>query len=175
DVEVPCDACGGSRYRDETLEVRYKGYDIGQILRLSVSEAARVFETIPSMAKKLAALEEVGLGYLELGQSAATLSSGEAQRIKLARALSRTGAGPCLFLLDEPTRGPHLGDVQRLVRAVHALVDKGHTLVVIEHHLEVAFEADHLVDLGPGAGPEGGRVVAVGTPEEVAKKGVGKT
>lgn len=175
DVEVPCDACGGSRYRDETLEVRYKGYDIGQILRLSVSEAARVFETIPSMAKKLAALEEVGLGYLELGQSAATLSSGEAQRIKLARALSRTGAGPCLFLLDEPTRGLHLGDVQRLVRAFHALVDEGHTLVVIEHHLEVAFEADHLVDLGPGAGPEGGRVVAVGTPEEVAKKGVGKT
>jgi excinuclease ABC subunit A len=175
DVEVPCDACGGSRYRDETLEVRYKGHDFGQVLRLSVAEGARLFEAIPQIERRLSALDSVGLGYLRLGQSAATLSGGEAQRIKLARELARKSASPCLFLLDEPSRGLHLGEVQRLVRAFHALVDEGHTLVVIEHHLDVAFESDFLVDLGPGAGPEGGLVVAAGAPEEVAKRGVGKT
>jgi excinuclease ABC subunit A len=175
DVEVPCDACGGSRFRDETLEVRFKGYDFGQVLGLSVDEGLRLFEAIPAIERRVGALASVGLGYLKLGQSAATLSGGEAQRIKLARELARKSVSPCLFLLDEPSRGLHLGDVQHLLRAFHALVDEGHTLLVIEHHLDVAFEADYLVDLGPGAGPDGGRIVARGTPEEVAARGEGKT
>src|SRR5690606_9439426 len=173
DVEVPCDACGGSRFRDETLEVRFKGYDFGQVLGLSVDEGLRLFETIPPIERRLSAIASVGLGYLRLGQSAATVSGGEAQRVRLARELAKRTAGPCLFLLDEPSRGLHLGDVQHLVRTFHALVDEGHTLVVIEHHLDVAFESDHLVDLGPGAGPEGGHVVAAGTPEEVVRRGEG--
>jgi excinuclease ABC subunit A len=175
DIEVPCDACGGSRFRDETLEVRFKGHDFGQVLGLSVDDGLRLFESVPQIERRLSALAAVGLGYLKLGQSAATLSGGEAQRIKLARELARKGASPCLFLLDEPSRGLHIGDVQQLVRAFHALVDEGHTLVVIEHHLDVALESDFLVDLGPGAGPEGGSVVARGRPDEVAARGEGKT
>jgi excinuclease ABC subunit A len=175
DVEVACDACGGSRFRDETLEVRFKGYDFGQVLGLSVDEGRRLFESIPAIERRLGALASVGLGYLKLGQSAATLSGGEAQRIKLARELSRKSASPCLFLLDEPSRGLHLGDVQHLLHAFHALVDEGHTLLVIEHHLDVAFESDFLVDLGPGAGPLGGRIVERGTPAEVIATGQGKT
>jgi excinuclease ABC subunit A len=168
DVHATCGDCRGSRYNEETLEVRYKGMNIAETLGLTVNEALRLFESIPRICAVLQVFQEVGLGYLRLGQSATTLSGGEAQRLKLARELCRPQTGRTLYILDEPTTGLHLDDVRRLLEVLQRLVDAGNTVVVIEHNLQVIKCADYVIDLGPGGGEAGGRVVACGTPEEVA-------
>ncbi len=169
DVYVTCDICGGKRYNRETLEVTYKGKSIQQILEMTVEDARQFFDPIPALARKLQTLIDVGLSYLALGQSATTLSGGEAQRIKLARELSRRDTGQTLYILDEPTTGLHFYDIEQLLKVLHRLRDAGNTIVVIEHNLDVIKTADWIIDLGPEGGDKGGRVVAIGTPEEVAK------
>ncbi len=168
DVYVPCDVCGGKRYNRETLEIRYKGYNISDVLNMTVSEALTLFEAIPSISRKLETLVDVGLGYIRLGQSATTLSGGEAQRVKLSKELSRRGTGQTLYILDEPTTGLHFHDIAHLLEILHRLRDNGNTVVVIEHNLDVIKTADWIVDMGPEGGHRGGTVVAVGTPEDVA-------
>ncbi len=168
DVYVPCDTCRGARYNRETLEIRYRGHTIQQILSMTVSEALEVFTNIPVIARKLQTLIDVGLGYVALGQNAVTLSGGEAQRVKLARELSRRGTGQTLYILDEPTTGLHFHDVAQLLDVLHRLRDEGNTLVVIEHNLDVIKTCDWLIDMGPEGGDGGGRVIATGTPEAVA-------
>jgi excinuclease ABC subunit A len=168
DVYVPCEQCHGKRYNRETLEVRFKGKNIGDVLEMSVEEAVEFFENVPKIARRLRTLHDVGLDYIRLGQAATTLSGGEAQRIKLATELSKVATGNTLYILDEPTTGLHFADVQRLLDVLGRLVDSGNTVVVIEHNLDVIKTADHLIDLGPEGGEEGGEVVAIGTPEEVA-------
>jgi excinuclease ABC subunit A len=176
-VFVPCEICGGRRFKREVLEVRLDGHSMHDVLEWTVDEALRRFHKQPRLARALWQLQQVGLGYLRLGQPATTLSGGEAQRLKIARELtlagSRTAAAgrrrPHLYILDEPTTGLHLDDVRTLCRVLDRLVDAGHTVLVIEHHLDVIKRADWVVDLGPGAGPQGGRVVAAGTPEDVAR------
>jgi len=169
DVYVECEECRGKRYNTETLEVRYKGKNIAEILAMSVEEALKLFENIPSIRKKLATLSDVGLDYISLGQSSTTLSGGESQRIKLTRELSKTATGKTLYLLDEPTTGLHFHDVKKLLLVLNRLVEKGNTVVVIEHNLDVIKSADHIIDLGPEGGDAGGRIIAVGTPEDVMK------
>ncbi|HEY0392106.1 MAG TPA: excinuclease ABC subunit UvrA [Solirubrobacterales bacterium] len=168
DVYVPCEQCHGKRYNRETLEVRFKGKNIGDVLEMSVEEAVKFFENVPKIARRLRTLHDVGLDYIRLGQAATTRSGGEAQRIKLATELSKVATGNTLYILDEPTTGLHFADVQRLLDVLGRLVDAGNTVVVIEHNLDVIKTADHLIDLGPEGGEEGGEVVATGTPEEVA-------
>jgi excinuclease ABC subunit A len=168
DVYVTCDVCKGKRYNSQTLEVHYKGYTISDVLHLTVSEALTVFENIPAIASKLKTLDEVGLGYIQLGQSATTLSGGEAQRIKLAKELSKRSTGKTLYLLDEPTTGLHFADIQHLLVVLNTLVDSGNTVIVIEHNLDVIKTADHIIDMGPEGGNGGGELIAEGTPEEVA-------
>ena len=169
DIYVPCEICGGRRYDRETLMVRYKGLNIADILELTVEQAREVFENIPPVARILSTLDDVGLGYIHLGQPATTLSGGEAQRVKLARELCKRSTGKTLYLLDEPTTGLHFDDVGKLLNLLHRLVELGNTVLVIEHNLEVIKTADWLIDLGPEGGDEGGRLVAAGTPEQVAK------
>ncbi len=168
DVYVPCDVCNGARYNRETLAVHYRGHSIAQILKLNVTEALEVFEDIPRITNVLKVLERVGLGYIELGQSATTLSGGEAQRVKLASELAKSGRGHTLYILDEPTTGLHIDDIARLLEVLNALVDAGNTVLVIEHHLDVIKQADYVIDLGPEGGAAGGQIVAVGTPEDIA-------
>jgi excinuclease ABC subunit A len=168
DVYVPCEQCHGKRYNRETLEVRFKGKNISDVLEMSVEEAVGFFENVPKIARRLRTLHDVGLDYIRLGQPATTLSGGEAQRVKLATELSKVATGDTLYILDEPTTGLHFADVQRLLDVLGRLVDAGNTVVVIEHNLDVIKTADRLVDLGPEGGEEGGEVVATGTPEEVA-------
>ena len=168
DVYVTCEQCKGRRYNRETLEVHYRGKSIAEVLDLTVDQALPLFENIPPIAAKLRTLQDVGLGYIELGQSATTLSGGEAQRVKLSRELSRRSTGRTLYILDEPTTGLHFEDTRKLLDVLNRLVDQGNTVVVIEHNLDVIRSADHLIDLGPEGGAAGGRVVASGTPEEVA-------
>ncbi|MGH9412994.1 MAG: excinuclease ABC subunit UvrA [Terriglobales bacterium] len=168
DVQVRCEVCGGRRYNQETLAVKFKGHSITDVLNATVEEARELFANIPSIASKLATLSEVGLGYVHLGQSSTTLSGGEAQRIKLARELSRKATGKTLYLLDEPTTGLHFADVKQLLRVLNALVALGNTVLVIEHNLDVMWAADWIIDLGPDGGSGGGRLVAAGTPEQVA-------
>jgi excinuclease ABC subunit A len=168
DVYVPCEQCHGKRYNRETLEVRFKGKSIADVLEMSVEEAVGFFENVPKIARRLRTLHDVGLDYIRLGQAATTLSGGEAQRVKLATELSKVATGDTLYILDEPTTGLHFADVQRLLDVLGRLVDAGNTVVVIEHNLDVIKTADRLVDLGPEGGEEGGEVVATGTPEEVA-------
>ena len=168
DIFVPCDVCHGSRYNRETLEVKYKGKSIFDVLEMTVEEAVEFFSAVPKIRKKLNTLYEVGLGYVKLGQSATTLSGGEAQRVKLATELSKVSTGKTIYILDEPTTGLHTADVHRLVDVLHRLVDKGNTVLVIEHNLDVIKTADHVIDLGPDGGDKGGEIVAEGTPEEVA-------
>ena len=168
DVYVTCEQCKGRRYNRETLEVAYRGVSIADMLALTVDQALPLLENVPSVAAKLRTLQDVGLGYLTLGQSATTLSGGEAQRVKLAKELSRRSTGRTLYILDEPTTGLHLEDTRRLLDVLNLLVGQGNTVVVIEHHLDVIKTADHVLDLGPGGGDAGGRIVAQGTPEEVA-------
>jgi excinuclease ABC subunit A len=170
DVFVPCEACGGTRYRREVLDVRIHGHSIHDVLQWTVDEAVTRFRHQPKFGAALRQLQQVGLGYLRLGQPATTLSGGEAQRLKIARELAHAGKreGRKLYILDEPTTGLHLDDVRVLMQVLDRLVDAGHTVVVIEHHLDVVKRADWIVDLGPEAGEAGGRVVAQGTPEQVA-------
>ncbi|WP_407416159.1 excinuclease ABC subunit UvrA [Methanobrevibacter sp.] len=171
DVYVPCEVCGGKRYNEETLDIRYKGKNIYEVLEMTVEEALEFFENIPKITKKLQTLYDVGLGYMKIGQPATTLSGGEAQRIKLAKELSRTSTGKTLYILDEPTTGLHFADIKRLLDVLARLTDAGNSVVVIEHNLDVIKTADHIIDLGPEGGDGGGEVIATGTPEEVAKSG----
>ena len=168
DVYVTCEQCKGRRYNRETLDIQYRGKSIAEVLDLTVDQAAPLLENFPPIANKLRTLQDVGLGYIELGQSATTLSGGEAQRVKLARELSRRSTGRTLYILDEPTTGLHFEDTRKLLDVLNKLVDQGNTVVVIEHNLDVIRCADYLIDLGPEGGAAGGRLVAAGTPEEVA-------
>jgi excinuclease ABC subunit A len=168
DVYVPCEQCHGRRYNRETLEVRFKGKTVADVLAMPVSEALPFFENIPKIKRRLQALDDVGLGYVRLGQPATTLSGGEAQRVKLASELSRVATGRTLYILDEPTTGLHFADVERLLDMLRRLVEAGNSVVVIEHNLDVIKSADRIVDLGPEGGDEGGLIVATGTPEQVA-------
>ncbi|HRT27984.1 MAG TPA: excinuclease ABC subunit UvrA, partial [Syntrophales bacterium] len=168
DVYVTCDVCHGKRFNRDTLDILYKGKNIADILDMTVSQALSFFENVPAILSKLALLNDVGLGYIKLGQSATTLSGGEAQRIKLARELGKRVKGNTLYILDEPTIGLHFADVQKLLDVLARLVDYGNTVVVIEHNLDVIKSADYVIDLGPEGGPGGGRIIASGTPEDVA-------
>jgi excinuclease ABC subunit A len=169
DVYVPCEVCQGKRYNREALEIHYKGKTISDVLDMTCETALEFFGSIPSIARKLQTLVDVGLGYITLGQPATTLSGGEAQRIKLASELSRRPTGRTLYILDEPTTGLHMADVDKLLHVLHALVDAGNSMIVIEHNLDVIKSADHIIDMGPEGGEAGGRVIAEGTPEQVAK------
>jgi excinuclease ABC subunit A len=171
DVYVKCDVCEGRRYNEQTLEVRYKGKNISDMLNMTVEEALEFFNALPAIKKKLATLNDVGLGYITLGQSAITLSGGEAQRIKLAKELSKRSTGKTLFVLDEPTTGLHFADIELLLTVLERLKNQGNTVVVIEHNLDVIKTADWIIDLGPEGGSGGGKIIATGTPEEVAKVG----
>ena len=169
DVYVPCEVCGGKRYNRETLEVKYKGKNIYDILDMTVEEAVPFFENVPSIRNKIETLNDVGLSYIKLGQPSTTLSGGEAQRIKLATELSRRSTGNTIYILDEPTTGLHFADVHKLVEILQRLTDNGNTVVVIEHNLDVIKTADYIIDMGPDGGDRGGTVVTCGTPEEVAE------
>jgi excinuclease ABC subunit A len=169
DVYVQCDVCKGKRYNRETLEVLFRGKSIADVLDMTVDEGADFFRAVPSIRDKLVTLQRVGLGYIHVGQPATTLSGGEAQRVKLSKELSRRATGRTLYILDEPTTGLHFEDVRKLLEVLHALVETGNTVLVIEHNLEVIKTADWLIDLGPEGGDGGGRIVATGTPEEVAQ------
>lgn len=169
DVYVPCEICKGKRYNRETLEVKYKGKSIADVLSMTIEEAEEFFKPIPKIHRKLATLLDVGLGYIRLGQPATTLSGGEAQRVKLAEELSKRATGRTIYILDEPTTGLHFEDVNRLLTVLHRLVDQGNTVVIIEHNLDVIKTADWLVDLGPEGGHGGGWIIGKGTPEEIAR------
>jgi excinuclease ABC subunit A len=170
DVTVPCEVCQGKRYNREALEIRFKGKNIAEVLDMTVEQSLAFFEHFPRVRNKLETLNDVGLGYIRLGQPAPTLSGGEAQRVKLATELSRRSTGKTLYILDEPTTGLSFEDVAALLRVLQRLVDAGNTVVVIEHHLDVIKNADYIIDLGPGAGDRGGYIVATGTPEEIAQE-----
>lgn len=175
DVMVPCEVCHGKRYNSETLEVRYKGKSIADVLDMTINMAVEFFENMPAILNKIKVLQDVGLGYIKLGQPSTTLSGGESQRVKLATELSKRDTGKTLYLLDEPTTGLHFEDIRVLMNVINRLVDKGNTVIIIEHNLDVIKMADHIIDMGPEGGREGGVVMATGTPEEVAAKGVGYT
>jgi excinuclease ABC subunit A len=175
DVYVTCDVCHGARYNRETLEVKFKGHSIADVLDMNVEEAAELFKAVPGIRDKMRMLQEVGLGYIKVGQSATTLSGGEAQRVKLSKELSRRATGKTLYILDEPTTGLHFEDVRKLLEVLHRLVDTGNTVVVIEHNLDVIKTADWIIDMGPGGGVNGGRIVVEGTPETVAECGASAT
>ena len=168
DIYVPCDVCHGKRYNRETLEVQYKGKNIHEILQMTVEQAREFFDAVPVIARKLQTLVDVGLSYITLGQSATTLSGGEAQRVKLSLELSKRDTGRTLYILDEPTTGLHFQDIELLLRVLHRLADNGNTVVVIEHNLDVIKTADWLIDLGPEGGGGGGRILASGTPQTIA-------
>ena len=170
DVYVTCDVCHGQRYNRETLEVKFKNKSIAEVLDMTVEDAVEFFKAVPPIRDKMAMLAEVGLGYIKVGQQATTLSGGEAQRVKLAKELSRRATGQTLYILDEPTTGLHFEDVRKLLEVLHQLVEQGNSVVVIEHNLEVIKTADWVLDLGPEGGDKGGEVVAEGTPEQVAEE-----
>ncbi|MBT3754771.1 MAG: excinuclease ABC subunit UvrA, partial [Candidatus Cloacimonetes bacterium] len=169
DIYVKCEVCNGTRYNKETLAVKFKGHSIADVLEMDVQEAMELFKKVPKIYKVLQTLNEVGLEYVKLGQASTTLSGGEAQRIKLSRELSKTSTGKTLYILDEPTTGLHFEDIKKLLKVLHRLVSMGNTVIVIEHNLDVIKCADHIIDLGPEGGDEGGKVVATGTPEEIVK------
>jgi excinuclease ABC subunit A len=169
DVYVPCEICKGKRYNRETLEVKYKGKSIADVLQMTIDDACQFFQPIPKIYRKLETLQEVGLGYIRLGQPATTLSGGEAQRIKLAAELSKRSTGSTIYILDEPTTGLHFEDVKKLLTVLHRLVDQGNTVLVIEHNLDVIKTADWIIDMGPDGGNGGGFINAVGTPEDVSR------
>ena len=169
DVLVPCETCGGKRYNRETLEVRFKGKSIADILDMTINQAVEFFESIPAILKKIKVLQDVGLGYIKLGQPSSTLSGGESQRVKLATELARKSTGNTVFILDEPTTGLHFEDIKVLLDVLNRLVDKGNTMIVIEHNMDVIKCADYIIDMGPEGGAAGGRVMAVGTPEDIAE------
>ncbi len=169
DVYVPCDVCKGARFNRETLEVKYKGKSIYDVLEMTIEEAMEFFSSIPKIHRKLKTIYDVGLGYVKLGQPATTLSGGEAQRVKLATELSKRPTGRTIYILDEPTTGLHTADVHRLIDVLQKLADGGNTVVVIEHNLDVIKVADHIIDLGPEGGDKGGTIVAEGSPEQIVK------
>ena len=169
DVFVNCDVCRGARYNRETLSVKYKGLSIADLLDTTIEDALPILENIPNIKNKLQTLLDVGLGYLKLGQSATTISGGEAQRVKLSKELSKRATGKTVYILDEPTTGLHFADVHKLLDVLQRLVETGNTVIVIEHNLDVIKTADYIIDLGPEGGAEGGKIVAQGTPEKVAK------
>jgi excinuclease ABC subunit A len=169
DVYVKCEDCDGSRYNPETLSIKWKGYSIADILNSTIENALKIFENQPSIFKIIKTLDDVGLSYITLGQAATTLSGGEAQRVKLAKELSKRSTGQTMYILDEPTTGLHFADVQKLLEVLHMLVDKGNTVVVIEHNLDVVKNSDWVIDLGPEGGENGGKVVASGTPESIVR------
>jgi excinuclease ABC subunit A len=166
---VRCEVCRGLRYNAASLEIRYKGKNIAEVLEMTVDQALEFFGPVPSIRDKLRTLADVGLGYLQLGQAATTLSGGEAQRLKLSRELSKRTTGRTLYILDEPTTGLHLADIEKLLLVLNRLVDAGNTVIIIEHNLEVIKTADHVIDLGPEGGDGGGRLVAAGPPQELAR------
>jgi len=169
DVYVTCEACKGLRYNRDTLEIKYKGHNIADVLDMTVNQAFSFFEPVPALRSKLKTLIDVGLGYVKLGQPATTLSGGEAQRVKLSRELSKRDTGKTLYLLDEPTTGLHFADVKQLMEVIQRLVETGNSVVMIEHNLDVIKQADWIIDLGPEGGNRGGEIVAAGTPERIAK------
>ena len=169
DIYVPCEVCGGARYNRETLQVTYRGKSIADLLDMTVAEACQFFENIPGIKRKLQTLNDVGLGYITLGQPATTLSGGEAQRVKLSSELQKVQTGKTFYILDEPTTGLHFEDVRQLLEVLERLVDAGNTVLVIEHNLDIIKAADRIIDLGPEGGDGGGTVVAYGTPEQAAK------
>jgi excinuclease ABC subunit A len=169
DVYVPCEVCKGKRYNREALEIHYKGRSIADVLEMTIEEALDFFSAVPSIKAKLQTLNDVGLGYVHLGQPATTLSGGEAQRVKLSTELSRRATGKTLYVLDEPTTGLHFADVEKLLQVLHRLVDSGNTVLVIEHNLDVIKTADWIIDLGPEGGTRGGEIVGTGTPEQIAE------
>lgn len=169
DVEVLCDVCQGKRYNRETLEVRFRGKSIYDVLEMPVEQAVQFFENLPLIHRKIKTMVDVGLGYLTLGQSSTTLSGGEAQRVKLATELSKKDTGNTVYILDEPTTGLHFDDINQLLTVLQELTDKGNTVLVIEHNMDVIKVADHIIDIGPEGGTGGGNIIATGTPEQVAK------
>ena len=169
DVNVHCETCQGKRFNRETLEVRYKGKSISDVLDMSIEDALGFFEHVPKIKLKLSTLVNVGLGYIRLGQPSTTLSGGEAQRVKLATELSKKDTGNTMYILDEPTTGLHFEDVRVLMEVIQQLVEQGNTVLIIEHNMDVIKQADHIIDLGPEGGSGGGEIVATGTPEKVAK------
>ena len=169
DVMVPCEVCHGKRYNRETLEVRYKGKSIADVLEMTVNQAVDFFENVPDILRKIKTIQDVGLGYIKLGQPSTTLSGGESQRVKLATELSKKDTGSTLYILDEPTTGLHFEDIRILMEVLQKLVDRGNTVIVIEHNLDVIKLADYIIDIGPEGGKGGGRVTVTGTPEEVSK------
>ena len=175
DVYVPCEVCHGRRYNRETLEVKYKGKSIYDVLNMTVEEAAKFFENVPSIRRKMETLNDVGLSYVRLGQPSTTLSGGEAQRVKLATELSRRSTGKTIYILDEPTTGLHFADVHKLIEILHRLTEGGNTVVVIEHNLDVIKTADYIIDVGPNGGDRGGQIIARGTPEKVAASEISYT
>jgi excinuclease ABC subunit A len=170
DVYVHCSSCNGKRYNRETLEVRYKGRSIADVLAMTVDEAMEFFQPVPYLYRKIKVLHEVGLGYITLGQSALTLSGGEAQRIKLSTELAKRDTGKTFYILDEPTTGLHFEDIRHLTEVLNRLVDRGNTVLVIEHHMDIIKLADHIIDLGPEGGDGGGQLLFAGTPEEMVRK-----
>jgi excinuclease ABC subunit A len=175
DVYVECEGCNGKRFNRETLEIRYKGKSISDILEMSINEACTFFEAVPKIYRKLKMIQEVGLGYITLGQSSTTLSGGEAQRIKLASELSKIDTGKTLYILDEPTTGLHFEDIRVLLDVLNRLVDKGNTVIIIEHNMDVIKQVDHIIDIGPDGGRYGGELVCSGTPEKIVAQGKGYT
>jgi len=175
DVEVECETCLGKRYNRDTIEVRYRGKSISDVLNMSVDEAVKFFENIPSIYRKIKALQDVGLGYITLGQSSTTISGGEAQRVKLSSELSKISTGNTFYILDEPTTGLHFEDIRVLLKVLQNLVDLGNTVLVVEHNLDVVKVADHIIDLGPEGGKGGGEILVTGTPEQIVSKGIGHT
>ena len=169
DVYVPCEVCHGKRYNKETLEVKYKGKTISDVLDMTVEEALEFFKNLPKIKNKIQTLYDVGLGYIKLGQPSTTLSGGEAQRVKLATELSKKATGKTLYILDEPTTGLHIADVHKLVEILQRLVDTGNSIIVIEHNLDLIKTADHIIDLGPEGGDKGGQIIAVGSPEQIVR------
>ena len=175
DIQVPCEECHGRRYNRETLEVRYKGKSIADVLDMTINQAVEFFENVPDILRKIRTIQDVGLGYIKLGQSSTTLSGGESQRVKLATELSRKDTGKTLYILDEPTTGLHFEDIRILMDVLQKLVDRGNTVIVIEHNMDVIKLADHIIDMGPDGGRNGGTVLSTGTPEKVAKSRKGFT
>lgn len=169
DVYVNCEQCNGKRFNRETLEIRYKGKTISDVLEMTINEAVAFFEAIPKIYRKLKTIQDVGLGYITLGQQSTTLSGGEAQRVKLATELSKRDTGNTFYILDEPTTGLHFEDIRILMEVIHKLVDRGNTVLIIEHNLDVIKLADYIIDIGPEGGKKGGTIVAHGTPEQVIK------
>ncbi len=170
DVYVTCETCHGARYNRETLEIKFKGKSIADVLDMTVEDAQEFFKAVPSIREKMDALVRVGLGYIKVGQQATTLSGGEAQRVKLSKELSKRSTGRTLYILDEPTTGLHFDDVRKLLEVLHELVDAGNSVIVIEHNLDVIKTADWIIDIGPEGGDEGGKIVGIGTPETVSKE-----